>query len=261
MKRFFCFLAALFIAFAATPAKALDVITLNPSNTLSLRTQVNEESATHLIHLLESAQVKTIYIYINSPGGSLLSGFKIINAIRNSGKHVVCIADYAASMAFSIFQSCNERYVVEGAIIMQHQASMQVDGKLSEIEGELAFVHKLAKKLNEWDARRIGLSLKDFQDKIEHDWWMFDSEAVEQRAADKQIGVRCTSDLAQAIDTTTMMSMFGPVTLTWSACPLVSTPIGITAPSMTIGGKKMSTDDVFNAVKNSLDWKGHREVR
>ena len=51
-----------------------------------------------------------IYLYINSHGGEVVAGNNLINYLLYNNKNIICIANYAASMAFAILQACNKRY-------------------------------------------------------------------------------------------------------------------------------------------------------
>ena len=71
------------------------------------------------------------YIYLNSPGGSVVAGQKYINLINSlkRTKKIMCISEFAASMAFHILQHCDYRYVLKTSKMMQHQISLFLMGK------------------------------------------------------------------------------------------------------------------------------------
>ena len=79
---------------------------------------------------------KEIYIYISSPGGSVMEGMKIVDLIKSlekSGRQVSCISDFSASMAFIILQSCPKRLATFSSILMQHQMSLGLEGNIENV--------------------------------------------------------------------------------------------------------------------------------
>ena len=101
------------------------VLEFNSRNLITIRGPIQGSSSTNWITAMNDRDpdVDTMYIYLSSPGGSVLEGNKLIDQIRTlqlSSVQVVCIADFAASMAFVIFQSCPNRYITTSSILMQH---------------------------------------------------------------------------------------------------------------------------------------------
>jgi len=220
------------ILLSSTVSAKAKMVTLSSTNTVILRDEVSVDSVSKIILQLTKMKSDVIYIYLNSPGGNIVEGFRLMNTIKvlqESGKNVVCIADYAASMAFSILQSCTTRLIIENGIIMQHQAAISLVGQMTRVREDLRMSELLVEKLNKGDADRLKMSLKDFKNRINDDWWMFDKEAIDNKAADAVTLVKCDLSLANTIYVDIYKSVYGAVTVTWSSCPLVYVPISITA--------------------------------
>ena len=230
-------------------------------NLVSLRDDVTDEATTKFILALNDVKVNPVYVYIDSPGGSIMSGNAITNAIKSSCKRVICITNFAASMAFSILQSCTERYILDGAVVMQHEASFEMRGNLTKNRKTMEYIGKLALKLNKDDAARLGMDIITFMAAIHDDWWMVDDEIVTNRAADGKIQVRCSVTLSRAREVHTLTSIYGQVTRTWSACPLAVFPISVVY-KMYPG---VNVNDYNEWIKSlsflDRDWKTRREVR
>lgn len=245
---------------ATTAQAAEQVVLLTPNNLLTLREEVSDESVSVIIMQLMLMPDKEVTLYINSPGGSISSGIDLANAIKASGKKVTCVASFAASMAFSILQACTVRYVTPGAIIMQHQASYGVKGSVSQVKTQVELVDKLVAKLNADDANRLGMPIKEFQSRIKGEWWLFDKEATQYKAADSIVVARCSPALAAKKVVQVIDSLFGSATLVWSACPLVTYPL-----SVEIKRKRDASIREFNEWAKELsldqDWKTRKEVR
>lgn len=75
-----------------------------------------------------------IDILINSPGGSVMAGGFVLDAInlaKSRGYVVRChTAVLAASMAFSIYNACSERYAFPNSALLFHPARVYVEGAL-----------------------------------------------------------------------------------------------------------------------------------
>jgi len=219
----------LFLALFLSPlAHAQSKIELNESNHLVLRGEVNEISAAKLIHQISTSKSNEVLLFIDSPGGSVLAGLRIINIIENSGKKVTCIASHAASMAFAILQSCQKRYVLEDTIIMQHVMSYSLNGREPNNFQLANLLHKINVFMDKKQAKRIGLSYEEFRDKVRDDWWLFGDDAVKNNAADAVVKVNCTDSLSEKLTKEVVQLQFTTVTLEWSGCPLNSAPVNVT---------------------------------
>jgi ATP-dependent protease ClpP protease subunit len=100
MKSFITLLVAMVIT---TNASGL---TLSAHNTAVLDTEVSGQSITNLIRTIEGLADPEVILFLNSPGGSVIAGNNLIAYMEGSGKRFTCVAYFAASMAFAIFQAC-----------------------------------------------------------------------------------------------------------------------------------------------------------
>lgn len=89
-----------------------------------------------------------IHIVINSPGGMVLIGFQIIQAMdvaRERGTKIVCtVGVLAASMAFQLLPHCDERFAMKKSLLLFHPARVVVRDPLTS-EQALMIGHELAK--------------------------------------------------------------------------------------------------------------------
>jgi ATP-dependent protease ClpP protease subunit len=99
---------------------------------LELKGRVSNESIDLLNVLLENqhhelAKDEAIYITLNSPGGSVYAGMKLLNkmrAIQSTGRKIVGVVEgFCASMCFCILQAMDERLAYPFSIVMQHRVS------------------------------------------------------------------------------------------------------------------------------------------
>lgn len=222
-----------------------DIITLKDSNFVSLRGPVTTESITQLISKMLTFDDNTIYIYINSPGGSVDAGMKLVTYIKSLQEQEIvvnCIAENAMSMGFVIFQYCDNRYITKYATLMQHQMSLgNIKGKIKEINSYIGYINSMENTINEDQAKRIGISNDEFNYKINNDWWLYSTEIIDNKVADKIISIKCS--FKNYDETLTFNSIFGEITVIYSRCPIISAPIKIVLPTINDSEYKIDIDD------------------
>lgn len=159
---------------------------------LNLTGEVTDAMADNMEALLAALQdprFEGVVITIDSPGGSVDAGYRIIRAIEASHTPITCVADnIAASMGFYILQACPERVVTKRASLMVHEQHGITGGIIISRESlrKMLEVHEIiARGLAEMAIRRMHLTLAEFQAKVkEKDWWMAWEEAKTVGAVD-----------------------------------------------------------------------------
>lgn len=225
----------------------IPLIKIDLSNMVFLRGTVTSKSASRIVNELISLKSKEIYLYIDSPGGSVLDGLQIIQtmeALQQSGIKVYTIANNAASMAYVIHQYGTKRYVKPWSVLMQHQISLGMQGQYYNLKAYGLLIDKLHTKLLEKQAKVAGTNLQEFNDLTRHDMWLLGSESVERGFADEVINVIC--DFKPQSVTEVVPTFFGDVTVTYSNCPLSNKPLDIKFNS------KMTSEQI-KQIKNELE--------
>lgn len=175
------------------------IITLKKNNFISVDDVIDDKNVVKWTKQMNKLTTNPIYIYINSPGGSVDSGSLFINNINwniGQGKTVNCIAKSAYSMAFVIFQNCSNRYVISSSTLMQHQISInKLKGPLHNLMNYLEMISSISKELDENVSNRLGMSLDEYRNKIKNDWWLTGSSAIMNGAADLMVIVGCDQEL------------------------------------------------------------------
>ena len=220
------------------------LITLTNNNFVSLRGPVTGISVANTIQILLTITDNVRYIYLNTNGGSVDAGMKLINVIKNLEVQEIeinCIADTAISMGFVIFQSCNKRYVTRYATLMQHQMSMHgIGGKIYDINSYLVFTNAMEQELNIMQAEKIGMTINEFTGRITSDWWLTSRQALAKGVADDIANIKCLVDNVHEI--VTINHMFGDIVLTYMKCPQIATPIHVS-----FDGNFTSTPEIYES--------------
>lgn len=102
-------------------------------------------SATSVIESLASvADVPTLHLRINSPGGDVFEGRAIVEAIKRfAGKTIAHIDSLAASAATSIAIAADEVEIAQGAFFMIHNASGLVWGDKTDMRSTADLLEKV----------------------------------------------------------------------------------------------------------------------
>ncbi len=139
---------------------------------------------------LDSLNNDEISLYINSPGGSVMSGMAIFDTMNfiKSDVSTICVG-MAASMAAFILASGKKgkRYSLPNSEIMIHQPLGGIQGQATEIKIAAERIIKLKDKLNQILAKKTGKPLKQIANDTERDYFMDSSEALAYGIIDKII--------------------------------------------------------------------------
>jgi len=156
--------------------------------------EVNDDLACSIIAqmlYLESVDPnKDIYLYINSPGGSVSAGLGIYDTMRHLKCDVstICVG-LAASMGAFLLSSGTKgkRTSLENSQIMIHQPLGGAHGQATDIEITARNILRIKDRLNKILAKNTGQPLEKIENDTERDNWMFPEEALDYGLIDNII--------------------------------------------------------------------------
>jgi ATP-dependent Clp protease, protease subunit len=133
-----------------------------------------------------------IFIVIDdSPGGSVMAGYKILKAMEGSAAPVyVVVKSFAASMAANIVTQSKRSFAYPNAIILHHQILSGTYGNLTEQKENLKELEEWWKRLAAPVAAKMGISLDEFikrmyQDRSTGNWIEFGDNARKLKWVDE----------------------------------------------------------------------------
>ncbi len=144
----------------------------------------------YLLYLDSDDQTKPIYLYINSPGGSVTAGMAIYDTMQHIKSEVVTICvGLAASMGAFLLAagSKGKRLALPHARIMIHQPLGGSRGQATDIEIEAKEILRIRHQLNEILADRTGQPLPKIEKDTDRDYFMSAQEAKEYGLIDQVI--------------------------------------------------------------------------
>ena len=131
---------------------------------------------------------KDIYLYINSPGGSVTAGMAIYDTMQFIPNDVVTVATgLAASMGQFLLSSGTKgkRYATPNARILMHQPSGGIGGTASDIKIQAELILHMKKVMAELTADQTGQSVDTILKDNDRDKWFTAPEALEYGFFDK----------------------------------------------------------------------------
>lgn len=147
----------------------------------------------YLLYLDSEDQNKPIYLYINSPGGSITAGMAIYDTMQHIKSEVVTICvGLAASMGSFLLAAGtkDKRIALPHSRIMIHQPSGGTRGQATDIEIEAREIIRIRHQLNQIYANRTGQPLAKIEKDMDRDYFMSAEEAKEYGLIDRVIEER-----------------------------------------------------------------------
>ena len=135
---------------------------------------------------LDNQNNEDIYLYINSPGGSITAGMSVYDTMNFINSKVITIGlGMCASMAAFLLSSGNTRYALPNTEIMIHQPNGGAQGQATDIKIAAEGIIKLKSKLNKILAKNTKQNISKITKDTERDNFLSAEEALEYGLEDK----------------------------------------------------------------------------
>ena len=124
---------------------------------------------------------KDIWLYINSPGGSVTAGMAIFDTMQWVPNDVATVAmGLAASMGQFLLSAgaAGKRYATPHARVMMHQPSGGIGGTASDIKIQAQQMLHIKKQMAELIAQHTGQTLEQIETDSDRDRWFTAEEAM-----------------------------------------------------------------------------------
>ncbi|EGQ8227217.1 ATP-dependent Clp endopeptidase proteolytic subunit ClpP [Vibrio parahaemolyticus] len=136
---------------------------------------------------------KDIFLYINSPGGSVTAGMSIYDTMQFSKPNVstVCMGQACSMGAFLLAGgAAGKRYVLPNSRVMIHQPLGGFQGQASDIQIHAQEILTIKQKLNNLLAEHTGQPLEVIERDTDRDNFMSAEQAVEYGIVDAVLSHR-----------------------------------------------------------------------
>jgi ATP-dependent Clp protease protease subunit len=162
-----------------------------------LGTPINDDISNlivaQLLFLESEDPEKDIYLYINSPGGSVTAGLAIYDTMQYIRPEVstLCVGQAASMAAWLLAAGApKKRFALPHARIMIHQPLGGVQGQASDIDIQAREILRLREQMNNILVKHTGQSVKKVEKDTDRDLFMTGKQAVEYGLVDEVIASR-----------------------------------------------------------------------
>jgi ATP-dependent Clp protease protease subunit len=143
-----------------------------------------------LLHLESDDPDKDIFLYINSPGGSVYSGLAIYDTMQfiKPDVQTICVG-IAMSMGALLLAggAHGKRMALPNAKILIHQVSSSFQGQATDIEIHAREIIDVRRRLDEIIAKHTGKDIDAVKTDTERDYFMSSEEAKDYGIIDRVI--------------------------------------------------------------------------
>lgn len=147
-----------------------------------VRDDNSNEIAAKLLLLAAEDPEKDIYLYINSPGGSITAGMAIYDTMQFVPNDIVTVGiGLAASMGQFLLSSGTpgKRYITPNARVLLHQPSGGFGGTAADIQTQAKVILDMKQRMAELTAEQTGKSIEQILKDNDRDNWFSAQEALD----------------------------------------------------------------------------------
>lgn len=139
---------------------------------------------------------KPILLYINSPGGSVIDGYGLIDAITCSKTPVYTINQaLCASMGFLIFLAGEKRFTFPRSEFLMHDGATGGFDSTSKMKDRMDFeIGQIEPMTKNYIMSRTNISEELYDNKYRVEWYMLPKEAKEHGVVTHIVGEDCDID-------------------------------------------------------------------
>ena len=166
---------------------------------------VNDQSANlvvaQLLFLESENPDKDIYLYINSPGGSVSAGMSIYDTMQfiKPAVSTMCIGQACSMGSFLLMAGAKgKRFALPNSRVMIHQPSGGAQGQATDIEIQAKEILYIRERLNKLYEKHTGQPFERLQQDMERDRFMSPEEAKAYGLIDEVIAERTTESVKSA---------------------------------------------------------------
>src|ERR1700709_1742926 len=147
-----------------------------------VRDDMANEICAKILLLAAEDPKRDIYLYINSPGGSITAGMAIYDTMKFVSNDIVTVGiGMAASMGQFLLSSGTKgkRYITPNARVLLHQPSGGFGGTSADIQTHANLILDIKKRMSELTAEQTGKTVEQILIDNDRDNWFTAQEALD----------------------------------------------------------------------------------
>lgn len=147
-----------------------------------VRDDVANEICAKILLLAAEDPEKDIYLYINSPGGSITAGMAIYDTMQYVPNDIVTVGvGMCASMGQFLLSSGTKgkRYATPNTRVLLHQPHGGFGGTASDVQTQAELIMSMKRQLASLTAAQTGKTVEQIESDGDRDRWFTAAEALE----------------------------------------------------------------------------------
>ncbi len=148
-----------------------------------------------LLFLQSEDPKKDIWLYINSPGGSVTATLAMIDTMNYIKNDVATVCVGMAASGAAIILSAGKkgkRYILPNSEVMIHQPWGGAEGRAADIEITAKHILKMRENLNRILVKNTGKTIQEIEKDVDRDYFMTADESVKYGIVDEILKAKKT---------------------------------------------------------------------
>lgn len=212
-------------------------IILEEGNHFPITSQFNGKLLDDFTEKVLTHEDKELILYFNTPGGSVVALSRMARIMKGSDIKFICVANFAASAGFMLFQHCSERLLLSDGVLMSHNWAGTFSDEAPRILTMYNTIQSLVSTIEATAISKMNVDAKEYAALINNNLWMTSVLANKYAAIDNVIDrVTCSKSLIKQRNPISTRGRYGSrgSTIYKSGCPLIQKTY-----------KKASNSDVY----------------
>lgn len=180
----------------STSSLEVRAVTPDANKVIFLTSGIDKGSVDDTINAIEKARnagLDEVYLVIDSPGGNVLDGAKLVTYMKASKVKINTVCEtICASMGFHIFEAGHKRLMLEKAVLMGHPASGGARGTIEEMKSMIDMIKLYVDRLDADIAARAGIPFDEFKVMMLNNTWLEGRDALAKNLADEIVTLEIT---------------------------------------------------------------------
>ena len=210
------------VTLGASAGEKSPSVKFEEGNFFSITSQFDRKLLDDFSEKLLGYDKKELIIYFDTPGGSVIALSSMARLMKASDVKFTCVASFAASAGFMLFQHCDNRYLLSNGVLMSHNWSGSFSGEAPRILTLYNTINDLVATIEAVAIEKMSVNKKEYAALINDNLWMTSRLALKYKAIDKVITkVSCSKDIIEQRVQTLQRSWGGSKFVYKSGCPLI----------------------------------------
>lgn len=223
MKKCLIALLTLFMTMGAfADEKVGPSVQFKEGNFFAITSEFNRRLLDNFAEKVLSYKEKELIIYFDTPGGSVIALSRMAQIMESSDITFTCVASFAASAGFMLFQHCNNRYLLADGVLMSHNWAGSFSGEGPRILTMYNTIQSIVDALEATAIKKMSVDKFEYARLINSNLWMTSKLATKYAAIDAVItNLSCSDKIINQRNATIEYTFSGVRFIYKSGCPLI----------------------------------------